>query len=425
MKFFKLPNLFFAIALFFIALSTLHCNAEVAGGVSEETNSIAGTLTLPSGNAAARLRVEARALFNEESLFSDTTNDRGEFSIAIGPNGTYGVSVLTDSFAFYDTVSIFGKRIHFDGTLSPSDSVSGNIFLRTGKAAIGATVTLSGSPWKASTDSNGHFSLSSVPRSNHPLTVLSPEPNHYLHSTVSLNADDKREVNIVLPLSPDYGCSGYWNFDLNSNGYIDNLRGLSGKAKLYGNAELSFGKNGTKALHLSSAEDFAVMEADGGILDNATNLTVEAWVNIADLGDKQTFVKNIFGKLGFSDSAVFSLALVRDTCNIQGAAFAFFLAEGSGDSLHCKNAAIDSDTIVQNKWYHLAGTWNGDSTKLYINGTLAGSAKSTVQTLIGENGIPFYFGKENLDLLLDDIRVSTVAIEETDALYRYRNGGGK
>lgn len=421
MKFFKLPNLLAFAALFFIALSALHCNAEVAGGVSEETNTIAGTLTLPGGEAASRVRVEARAFSNEESLFSDTTNDRGEFSIAAGANGTYGISVLTDSFALYDTVSVFGKRVHFDGKLSSAKSISGNVFLRTGKAAIGATVKLSGSPWNTYTDSNGHFSLSSIPYSNHPLTILSPEPNHYLHTAVPLQA----AFNVILPLSPDYGCSGYWNFDVNANGYIDNMRGLSGKAKLYGNAALASGRGGNKALHLSSAEDFAVMEMDGGILDNATDFTVEAWVNIANLGDKQTFVKNIFGKLGFSDSAVFSLAVVRDTCNARKAAFAFFLAEGSGDSLHCKNAVIASDTILLNKWYHLAATWDGDSTALYIDGSLAGKAKSPVQRLIGENGIPFYFGKENLDLLLDDIRLSTVAIEETDALYRYRNGGGE
>ena len=36
---------------------------------------------------------------------------------------------------------------------------------------------------------------------------------------------------------------------------------------------------------LSGADEFAVIENDNGVLDSATALTVEAWVNVKDLMD--------------------------------------------------------------------------------------------------------------------------------------------
>ena len=71
-------------------------------------------------------------------------------------------------------------------------------------------------------------------------------------------------------------------------------------------------------------------------------------------------------------------------------------------------------------WTYLAASWSGDSAKLYVNGKFEATVATDFEVLVGENGIPLYFGKENLNLLIDEVRLSTTAIEEIDALYRYQ-----
>ncbi len=418
----KFSKILFALPLCLLEWGILSCSAEVAGGSSEETNSIAGILQMPGGSAAAHVAVEARLTTNGKFLYTDTTDERGEFSIAVRSSGTYGVSASTDSFAFYDTVSVFGKSVTCNGSLAATDSIRGRIFLRKGIPAENATVELSGSPWKTVADSDGSFVLRGVPRSRFALAVTSPEPTFALGVSIPFSPEEfaiesvRRDV--FLPLSPDYSVAGFWTFDFASDGYTADTKGLSGKAKLFGNASLDSGLSETKALRLESAADFAVVEEDRGVLDNATELSVEAWVKFSRLDTGKASIENIFGKLGFSDSAVFSLAVVNDTCGAEGAAFAFFLSQGSGDSLRCETAAI-SKVGISEGWNYLTASWDGDSTKIFVNGILSGAAESPIESLVGENGIPLYFGKGNLSLILDDVRISTVALEDVDAEYRY------
>lgn len=421
----KLSRILFALPLCLLEWGVLSCSAEVAGGSSEETNSIAGILKMPGGGAAAHVAVEARLATGGELHYADTTDERGEYSIAVRSSGTYGVSASADSFAFYDTVSVFGKGVTCNGSLAATDSIRGRVFLRKGIPAENATVELSGSPWKSVSGPDGSFVLHGVPKSHFSLSVTSPKPTFAMGVSVPFSpedfASDAVERDIFLPLATDYAVAGFWTFDFAPDGYSADTKGLSGKAKLFGNASLDSGLLGTKALRLESAADFAVVEDDLGVLDSATGFSVEAWVKFSALDKAKASIENIFGKLGFSDSAVFSLAVVNDTCGAEGAKFAFFLAQGPGDSLRCETAAISKDG-VSDGWNYLAASWDGDSAKIFVNGILSGAAEAKFESLVGENGIPLYFGKGNLDLTLDDVRISTVAVEEVDAEYRY--GGG-
>ena len=205
-----------------------------------------------------------------------------------------------------------------------------------------------------------------------------------------------------------------------SDNSISDIRSISGKALLYGNAEISQGRNSGNALKLNDAGDFAVIENDNGVLDSAQAFSIETWVNIDDFKAENAAIKNIVGKLGFQGNAVFSVALVQDTCNISGSAFAFFMASGNGDSLLCKNAAISTMPVQNNIWYYLAASWNGDSTNLFINGKQVASAPTPFATLSAPSSIPIYFGKENLSLRIDDVRLSTAALESIDVSHRYK-----
>jgi hypothetical protein len=50
--------------------------------------------------------------------------------------------------------------------------------------------------------------------------------------------------------------------------------------------------------------------------------------------------------------------------------------------------------------------------------------KAVSVTQIGSSSEPIFFGKESLNLKLDDVRLSTSAIGESDVLYRYYLKGG-
>ena len=394
------------------------CSTHVAGGSSEETNTIAGTLTLPSGEAAARVAVQAQAVSGSDStVYNDTTNSQGEFSISPKAKGVYGLSAISEDFAYYDTISVYGKTVSRDAELTKTETLSGNVYLRTNKAAVGAVVSLAGSPWKAITDEEGSFTLVNVPQGQHSIQVLSPQSNYVLNQTYSVATVP---AHWILPLSTDYAMAGYWTFESFNGNTAADVRGVSGNAVLYGEASLEAGRDAGKALHFESASDFAVVENDKGVLDSAKAFTVEAWVNIQNLQSDSAFVKNIVGKLGFSDSAVFSLSVLKDTCGIEGSAFGFFIAQGSGDSLRCESAAISRAAVEIGSWTYLAASWSGDSVKLYVNGKFEATVATDFEVLVGENGIPLYFGKENLNLLIDEVRLSTTAIEEIDALYRYQ-----
>ena len=420
-KFFKTLLSVLAV-LFFIS-----CSTDVAGGSSEETNTIAGILKFPNGTAAAHAAIQMQSITgNNSTIFSDTTDRTGNFSMTVKERGLYGISAIADSFAFYDTVSLNGHSIRREASLSKTFDISGHVYLREQIPAGQTVVQIPGSPWLTRTDSNGYFILTDVPQSSLSIAVNSPDKSFVLNQEYAIPADTantqpQSSYSWILPLSTEYQIAGYWTFDyLASDNSISDIRSISGKALLYGNAEISQGRNSGNALKLNDAGDFAVIENDNGVLDSAQAFSIETWVNIDDFKAENAAIKNIVGKLGFQGNAVFSVALVQDTCNISGSAFAFFMASGNGDSLLCKNAAISSMPVQNNIWYYLAASWNGDSTNLFINGKQVASAPTPFATLSAPSSIPIYFGKENLSLRIDDVRLSTAALESIDVSHRYK-----
>ncbi len=440
------------------------CSTEVAGGTSEETNTIAGVLTNSSGKVLSGVVVAARladagSSASDTSVYADTTDSEGRFVLKPDTYGEYGVSAVTDSSAFYALTEYVGKPVALSGRLFATSSIAGNVYLRPDSAASGAVVCIPGTAWRTVADSNGSFNLKGIPGGEYFVSVISPSPSYVMSSyyKVSIPVDSGvaasgssssadttlktsgpvssgvaadvafEYVNFmswVLPLSTDYAVKGYWTMDYltptASAGTFNDVRGFTGVATLYGGS-LVTGRNGAGyALSLSGADEFAVIENDNGVLDSATALTVEAWVNVKDLMDTgSVYEKNIFGKLGFSDTSVFSLAVIKGKCGVTEPSFAFFLAGGTGDSLSCASAAVDSVPVTTDEWINLVAVWNGSTISLYRNGMLAMSAKTSVSRLSAPASVSVYFGKENLSVLVDDVRWSTAVLTGDDVFYRY------
>jgi hypothetical protein len=449
------------------ALTGLHfvaCTTEVANGVREETNTVAGVLLNGSGKAAVGVPVCARHYVYDTILVVDTTDSEGKFGLPISRQGQYGISASKDKFAYYGTINYEGSDVNVSAALEKSGSVEGKIYLRLDTAAAGVKVYIPGSPWETETDKDGAFTLKNVPVGVLPLLAKSPDPIHFVdavyvvsvsqkstsfrgpiptgmfeyfaQSTVEEepvddivnNIDAVGSAELLFPLSPEYGLRSWWPMDYLADAgkgtkKVNDARGGTDGILLYGVDSLEEGAT-EKALALYGSDQFGVIEGERSILDSAKALTLEAWIRLEKPSSKN-YRMNLIGKLGFGsseDKDVFSLALVQGECDRKNVSLGFFIADGSSNSLDCEDAAF-VDYKLFDEWVYVTAVWDGNTSALYVNGVKVAD-KAVSVTQIGVSSEPIFFGKESVNLKLDDVRLSTSAIGESDVLYRYYLKGG-
>lgn len=449
-----LPFVATAFAASFFCSCSESDKTTVAGGISEETNSVAGVLTDLKSNPVKGVAVLARHTSVDTLQFTDTTSEKGEFAFPIVRQGTYGLSASVDSAAYYALINYEGEALDIEAELRLVADVAESVVLSEDADLNGIEVFVPGTNWAATTDSLGKFKLEGIPQGSYALQVKSPDPERYLTAQfamdlssagvrmngplpVNLNISDVKLVDapvaeMTLPLSSEYGLLSWWPMDYTAEVGNDTVttdaRGRVGTTKLYGDVELEQGVVG-KAIQFNDASQFGVIEDDRGILDSLNEMTLEAFVKIDQLPNaKESYQKNIFGKLGFGsegDKNVFSLALVNKVCGVEKPALAFFMADGSGKEFSCESAVVSSAAFEKNVWVHVVVTWKDGSAKLYQNSELTGSGDIGVKMLLPSDE-PVFFGKEDLDFELDDVRLGAKAITSADVLYRYyQKTGGK
>ena len=212
--------------------------------------------------------------------------------------------------------------------------------------------------------------------------------------------------------------------------FVEDSRSWTAGMKLYGSPEyggfVSYDEasNVVSAVHFKGASQFGVVEDDRGILDGVTGFAVEVVLQVDKVLDTAaTYRKNLVGKLGFGseeDRPVFSFAVMRGECGADKASFAFFMADGSGDSLSCKNAAVSKDALAFGKRYYLMATWNGKKISLYENGQKVGAADAVFEK-ISPSQESIFVGKESLEFSLEDLRISVEPLNEADAEFRNKS----
>lgn len=440
------------------------CTTDVAGGVSEETNTLAGVLVDSKGQSMSGVALVARHVNVDTLVYTDTTDDSGKFAFPLKIQGMYGLSAEADSLALYKTVRYSGQKV--DGIsveMSEVTSLKGRVVLDSALMDQSVRVCLPGTSWSVETDSAGLFEFDGIPVGSYMVMAESPDPVRYVDAVYRLDAakdsavlygplptnDDNILVDlsdssgynlgisydgnsgnvIQLPLSAEYGLFSWWSMDFiaenDKQRVLRDARGHSDGILLYGNAQLVDGVFG-KALSLRGADQFGVIENDNGALDSTDQFTIELLLLLDSTNSGSSYRKNIMGKLGFGaedDHDVFSLALVEGGCGVENARLAFFLADGSGDSLSCENAAVASEGVEFGSWFHLVVVFEAGTVRMYVNGNLV-AEKVTDIKLLGGSDEPIFFGKESLNLMLDDVRLGKKAITSADVLYRYNLKGG-
>ncbi len=423
--------------LIFAALAWVGCSDnEVAGGVSEETNTIAGILVDKKGAPVVSAMVYCKSVEADTVTSSDETDSKGKFSLPVKRFGNYGISATVDSLAYYEVVEFKGKDVELNtATLKETADVSGRVMLRQDSTAAGILVRIPGSSWTATTDSLGFYKLEGVPAGKTTLQVIPADLTRFVKVEHEVNvgalAGAKETDSVMVPLSMEYGLRSWWAFSAVAKDgpvdFVNDSRSWTAGMKLYGNPEwggfVSYDEtsNVVGAVHFKGASQFGVVEDDRGILNAVTGFAVEVVLQVDKVLDTAaTYRKNLVGKLGFGsedDKNVFSLAVVKEECSADKPSFAFFMADGSGDSLSCKNAVVSKNALEFGKRNYLMATWNGKTVSLYENGKKVGEADVSFEKILpSEESI--FVGKESLEFSLEDLRISVEPLNEADAEFR-------
>lgn len=426
--------------LLFAALAWVGCSdSEVAGGVSEETNTIAGILVDKKGAPVVSAMVYCKSVDADTVTSSDETDSKGKFSLPVKRFGNYGISATVDSLAYYEVVEFKGKDVELNtATLKETADVSGRVMLRQDSTAAGILVRIAGSSWSATTDSLGFYKLEGVPAGKTTLQVIPADLTRFVKVEHEVNvgalAGAKGTDSVMVPLSMEYGLRSWWAFGAVAKDgpvdFVNDSRSWTAGMKLYGNPEwggfVSYDEtsNAVGAVHFKGASQFGVVEDDRGILDSATGFAVEVVLQVDKILDTaSTFRKNLVGKLGFGsedDQDVFSLAVIKGECGMDKPSFAFFMADGSGDSLSCKNAVVSKNALEFGKRYYLMATWNGKTVSLYENGKKVGETDVSFEKILPSEETIFV-GKESLEFSLEDLRISVEPLNEADAEFRNKS----
>lgn len=159
-----------------------------------------------------------------------------------------------------------------------------------------------------------------------------------------------------------------------------------------GNAQVSTtqAKWGTTSMAFDGTGDWLVMPSSQSFAFGTGNFTVEFWVYYS------------------SASANYQFIDARGTSYTNGG-FALYTTGGSIYVQYGSTALVTATAPSANTWHHIAATRSGTSTKLFIDGTQAGSTATdsnsygAYQTFIGQFG-----GGSGYDLngYIDDLRVT-------------------
>ncbi|MFQ5627366.1 MAG: LamG-like jellyroll fold domain-containing protein [bacterium] len=161
---------------------------------------------------------------------------------------------------------------------------------------------------------------------------------------------------------------------------------------------------------------------------NPQEITVETWVKFRRLtynsGPVRSRAQEIIVKGGDRTGGMYQLQ--QDGLAIESTRFNF-----RTDPVQARRVVYSQTQPLQaNKWYHIAGTYDGRMMRIYVNGELQGSANLGTITL--GNDSPLYFGFMDvpglpyyLDGVIDEIRIWSYArteLEIQETMYKSLNG---
>jgi len=156
---------------------------------------------------------------------------------------------------------------------------------------------------------------------------------------------------------------------------------------------------------------------DDDSLDITDAITLEAWVYPESWNN--SYENNILTKGGDSDYGVWNLHYKTESNG-----FRFELDNGFTQVL-----LEETPSTALNTWYHVLGTYDGNSMKLYVNGALSNS--KSINGAIVTNNAPLRIGKQYYwstiysywEGMIDEVKIYNRALDADEVLEHYNDVG--
>ena len=331
------------------------------------------------------------------AIGSSTGSGNGSVSFTVAANagnartGTITIAGLTFTV---NQSSAAGACPTVSG-ISPSSGPVGSSVVITGTNLTGVTVKFGGNV-TATINGGSDTSLTvTVPAGaiTGPITISKAGCNDVQTSTFTVTAD-------ASCLTPPSGVMGWWPGDGNASDLTGAHNGTLKNGATYATGFVS------QAFQLDGVDDYV----DLGGFAPGSQWTLEAWVKPSSV---PTGRRAILG--GVNSCADWALVL-------QDGRFGLAIKPASGA---CTDTLSSGVAAVAGAWYHLVGTSDGTTARIYVNGELKGSAQvasgytgTTSGTYIGGDSCctEFFPG------LIDEATIYNRALSGTEAQAIYNVG---
>ncbi len=207
----------------------------------------------------------------------------------------------------------------------------------------------------------------------------------------------------------DKSLVGYWSFDEGTGTIAYDLSGNNNHGTLYNNPQWVDGKVG-KALSFDGVDDYVNVSSSSSL--EPSQLTIIVWVKMNSL------ISTGWGPMLVS----------KYGGNYKG--YTFFLKATSGKPTigiarinpNAIYQCMSVDPLTTNEWYFIVGTWDGNTSKIYINEDLKNSYNSPSIThssnlVIGKNS---WSNSGYVNGFIDEVRIynRVLSVEEIKTLYQ-------
>lgn len=272
--------------------------------------------------------------------------------------------------------------------------------------------TLPVDPNTGNTNDYYAFIANSVTKTFTITTLLESEKQTKLAASFDGGTDpgrfEKGDVSLWTKAS---GLQGYWPMDEGTGTTTADISGSNNTGTLTNNPTWTTASNckSGNCISFDGVDDYVIV-ANHSSLSPAV-ITVSSWVKTLNNSVTQQFISK-------TEGGSYQLNINYGTGKL---GFLAFIAGAY------RSAEISTPSVINNKWYHVVGTFDGTTMKLFLDGTQVGSytQAGTISVLTtslcfgAEAGPTICNGGNLLNGSLDDIRIYNRALsaDEIMALY--------
>jgi len=238
------------------------------------------------------------------------------------------------------------------------------------------------------------------------------------YADIALMAEDWLRSDWLLAVeTPTSSPVGWWKLDEGTGTSAADSSGNGSTGTVEGDFAWVTGHIGTYALDLQG-NGSRVLVPHKAILNPTSQVTAMAWVNYSDASDNNARV------LAKGVDAGDNEAYVIEIGNDDNASF-FIRSEPNHDT---ESVDGPENSVPQDVWLHVAGSYDGNAVNIYVNGRLVNSETVGAKTIIVDtNGLAIGDAVDVDRTLIgkvDDVRVYNVALPEAQIAHIASQGTG-